>query len=197
MADWGEVIRSFEKVFASFFPELCADPEAMTREITWLEDRFFGSAVYPLRGAHLADARRELQTLEAALLVFSRLDASSDAVFYSLHQLNEDQKIIYDFISKAYFQKERYEKAVSLFMDVVRKKVEIDTSSRTNWEGVYAVESLSVLWFRNKGKRGPRKALNPASEFADFLRSGFRYLDVSADPISAFRAWAKTYGKVT
>jgi len=59
----------------------------------------------------------------------------------------------------------------------------------TNWEAVFAVDALRVVWWQNTGREAPSKALNPASEFASFLRDGFRYLEVEANPIAAFRRW--------
>lgn len=34
------------------------------------------------------------------------------------------------------------------------------------------------------------RALNPATPFADYLRNGFEFLGIAADPVSAFKRWA-------
>ena len=69
---------------------------------------------------------------------------------------------------------------------------EIDTlpeRRNINWAAVDATDALRGLWWRNTGKEGPFRALNPASKFASFLRDGFLFLDIDADPISAFKRW--------
>ena len=58
-----------------------------------------------------------------------------------------------------------------------------------NWEAVFAVDALRAVWWRNTGQDAPAKALNPASEFASYLRDGFSYLKVDASPVPAFRRW--------
>jgi hypothetical protein len=62
-------------------------------------------------------------------------------------------------------------------------------TGNTNWDAVFAVDSLRIVWLRNTGLEAPAKALNPASEFASFLEDGFHYLKVEASPVPAFRRW--------
>ena len=62
-------------------------------------------------------------------------------------------------------------------------------TGNTNWDAVFAVDALRNVWWRNTGHDAPAKALNPASEFASFLRDGFGYLNVEASPVPAFRRW--------
>ncbi|MBR1154823.1 hypothetical protein [Bradyrhizobium sp. JYMT SZCCT0428] len=58
------------------------------------------------------------------------------------------------------------------------------------WDALQAIESLRCIWWLMGNRPAPSKALNPSSKFADFLRVGFVYLDLDADPVSAFRSWS-------
>jgi hypothetical protein len=64
-------------------------------------------------------------------------------------------------------------------------------TANVNWSAVNAVDALRWLWWRNTGKYAPARALNPASKFHAYLSDGFEFLEVQADPISAFKAWVK------
>ena len=73
---------------------------------------------------------------------------------------------------------------------------EIDRLPETrniNWAAVEAVARLRGLWWRNTGSEAPSRALNPASPFCQFLADGFAFLDIEADPVSAFKRWAEAY----
>lgn len=56
------------------------------------------------------------------------------------------------------------------------------------WEAAHAIDALRILWWRNTGKVAPY-SLNPASPFVEYLSVAFSFLDIDADPISAFRRW--------
>lgn len=64
-----------------------------------------------------------------------------------------------------------------------------------NLKAVQAVDARRDLWLRNTGKTAPSQALNPNCQFAQFLRDGFVYLNIEADPVSAFKRWVATLKK--
>jgi hypothetical protein len=57
------------------------------------------------------------------------------------------------------------------------------------WEAVNAVDRLRGAWESYNEAAAPRRALNPASPFADYLRDGFEFFDISGDPAAAFKRW--------
>ena len=65
-----------------------------------------------------------------------------------------------------------------------------NAADRINWRAVEAVSALRSLWTVMKSKDAPSRALNPSSNFANFLRAGFKYLNLEADAVSAFKRWA-------
>ena len=77
----------------------------------------------------------------------------------------------------------RLENALALFREgAVEDMNRLPDTGNTNWDAVFAVDALRNVWWRNTGHDAPAKALNPASEFASFLRDGFGYLNVEAAP---------------
>ncbi|MBZ9710551.1 hypothetical protein LB543_28030 [Mesorhizobium sp. ESP7-2] len=59
-----------------------------------------------------------------------------------------------------------------------------------NWEAVHAVMMLRAYWESWAEIPAPRRALNPESPFADYLRDAFAFFQINGDPISAFKRWA-------
>jgi hypothetical protein len=58
-----------------------------------------------------------------------------------------------------------------------------------NWEAVNAVDRLRAYWESYNESSAPRRALNPASPFADYLRDAFEFFNISGDPAAAFKRW--------
>ena len=91
----------------------------------------------------------------------------------------------------------RLENALARLREVaVEDMNRLPETGSTNWEAVFAVDALRAVWWRNRGYDAPAKALNPASEFASFLRDGFNYLEVSASPVPAFRRWVAWHSAI-
>ncbi|MEW9837754.1 hypothetical protein [Mesorhizobium marinum] len=59
-----------------------------------------------------------------------------------------------------------------------------------NWEAVHAVSCLHRFWESWAEIPAPRKALNPTSPFANYLRDAFAFFCIAGDPIGAFKRWA-------
>jgi hypothetical protein len=82
------------------------------------------------------------------------------------------------------------EAALTRFKDAAVEAMSyLPDTGNTNWDAVFAIDTLRAVWWRNTGNQAPVKALNPASEFAEFLREGFRYLEVAGNTVAAFRRW--------
>lgn len=69
------------------------------------------------------------------------------------------------------------------------------TTKTLNIEAIKAVQGAIEAWQRFASTPPPTRALNPASPFGEFLADLFEACMIEADPKSAFRAWAGTFGK--
>jgi hypothetical protein len=114
------------------------------------------------------------------------------------HELGKDLDEILRFmlVMDEMEQEGLLEKVIQKFKASAFKAID-QTPEKGNihWKAVHAVEGLRILWWRNTGDEGPRRALNPASKFADYLRDGFQFLEISANPESAFKRWVAAYPK--
>jgi len=111
----------------------------------------------------------------------------------------EPQKVLLDFILDIVELKETDQLDATLADFRVSVNNAIDYTpdrSNINWEAVHAIDGLRILWWRNTGKNAPY-SLNPASKFAKYLSDGFEFLEVDADPISAFKRWVAILGSKT
>lgn len=201
MDEWQAYVTRFRREFGPFFPKLCADFDASSREVQWLDDRYFGNAYEGIRKAVTA---REIEKLGNLLVRIQslNLDVFKMAGASLFHQepkteSTQVEREIFDLLHRAKNDPVVFKSGVSDFTKRLKHAVEImPDRGNTNWAGVNGVEALATLWWRNTGRWGPMKALNRESKFANFLRIGFRYLEIDADPVSAFRAAAK-FRKVT
>lgn len=58
-----------------------------------------------------------------------------------------------------------------------------------NWEAVHAVDRLRGYWENMTEIPAPKRAVNPASLFASYLRDAFEFFEITGDPIAAFKRW--------
>lgn len=93
------------------------------------------------------------------------------------------------------------ENASSLCADAKQTQKVINASERTkdkvsrmNEPAIKLVDYSRNIWEAATGAPAPKKSLNPASRFGDFLADLFETLEVEGNPQSAFRAWAKHVG---
>lgn len=86
-------------------------------------------------------------------------------------------------------------------IDAARKSLKdggpmVRKSTKTlNIEAIRAVQGAVESWTLFQSAPPPAKALNPASPFGNFLADLLEACSIQADPKSAFRAWAQTYGR--
>lgn len=209
-----EAVREFLKTFGQYFPGLLIDAEAASEAMLLL---IFGAAQVPGEIVKQADALRELEELCAALARIATLVNADGANAWLWDDRYDGKrpkgKVVQ--IADARRSVVPQERVASRMVDFLRSvKVwqewelvqlalvdlrtrakaavrETRDAGRLNWAAVRAVGALQALWERETGKPGPQKALNPSSRFANFLRSGFEYLNLQADVRSAFNAWKR------
>jgi hypothetical protein len=197
---WRPFVRQFQEVFLPYFPHL-TDFDAAGFEAEWLETRVHGNPKDTIRRSQ---AKREVAKIGAALKMMGQHDTSYwqplfTELFWKKKEsddaLAESADLILRFLLDLGEMGDNgsLHLAVDRFVAGAEKAIDVlPDRGNVNWDAVHTVDGLRVLWWRNTGKNGPVKALNPASKFASYLRDGFEFLDINADPVSAFRRWAET-----
>lgn len=190
-------------MFKSYFPQF-ADFETAAIEYEWLQCRVIGN---PAQTVRRAQARAELQRIAAALRTLIECDMPYwEPLGFDLRfgHVRTDVPIlkwereIFSFIMElSEIRDEGWTNAVidGFVADAEAAMAILPDTANINWESVNAVDGLRWLWWRNTGKHGPSRALNPASTFCQYLRDGFAYMEIDADPISAFKRWAAKVGE--
>lgn len=195
---WLLDVLEFQRCFSKYFPTMNQNRSIAEREMDWLYTRVFGNPLLTVRASR---ARSDLKKLQSMLLTLSSIDLSySERLYFPLWQASHtDASAVADAISLLDFlialnnmaEEGRLHRALVVLARTARQAIkEIPESANVKWEAVHVIDSLQVLWYRNTGKYGPTKALNPASPFATYLREGFEILEIDADVISAFKRWA-------
>jgi hypothetical protein len=199
-----ERVKKFQRMFVGYFPHL-EEIQLAAIEWSWLHSRWTLNDITTVR------RRQELENLERVIQAL-RVLAKSDwwpwwMTIYEARRVAEADdadRVTQDlgFIAAALIElghinspneeeaPARLESALDRFRKrAVEEMSRLPDTGNTNWDAVFAVDSLRIVWWRNTDFDAPAKALNPASEFAAFLQDGFVHLEVSANPIAAFRRW--------
>jgi hypothetical protein len=197
---WVPAIREFQECFAKYFPHLLDDLDTAGGEMEWLKSRVFRN---PLDTIRHSKAKRELKKMRAALNLMARHDTAywltmSSALFRAIEGGDEvaaKTNNIFEFVLNLDEWQGNGELDGILnrfFVEAERAIRATPDTSNINWRAIHAVDGLRTLWWRNTGRAGPARALNPASLFASFLKDGLNYLEIEGDHLSAFRRWAAT-----
>jgi hypothetical protein len=167
-----------QHTFVGYFPVL-ADIKVAAAEWNWLYTGMLTRGETLQRNKAKASMRKVAQ----ALRILSSHDLRHPLILPDLNY--EDTRVVFweneiiRMILKLW-DMEREE----LTLKVVDKLVAdsdalVDATPETanvNWSAVNAVHDLRWLWFRNTGKHGPARALNPASRYHAYLSDGFEFL---------------------
>jgi hypothetical protein len=192
-------IEKFQRMFLVYFPHL-HDIGCASFEWSWLYTRVTGN---PIETVRRSKAKAEVRKVANALRLLSKHekvywrhlpipdDAQSDSDVHD--RISEWEKKIVDILMTLNSMEGRglTETVIAKFVADAEAGIDwLPETANVNWDAVHAVDSLRWLWWRNTGKHGPSRALNPASEFHSYLRDGFDFLEIEADPASAFKRWA-------
>lgn len=196
---WQPRAEKFQHTFAKYFPHL-DDFDVAANEWSWLHSHWLCNQI---RTARPSQTRKELSDVVRALRLIAKCDPQSawgksiyDAMGAakagSADQITKDHAFIAEAIMNLQNMDEdgALEAALTRFQNAANDAIsKLPDTGNTKWDAVFAVEALRSVWWRNTGRDAPVKALNPASEFASYLRDGFDYLKVDANPVAAFRRW--------
>lgn len=202
-----ELGREFQQVFGAYFPHLRVDLDVAFSEADWLLTRVIGN---PLETVRRTRAKKDLSKIRTWLLKAGQHDLSYwMPLNFDLHQSMQREDgshhiqryahTIFQFLLDLDGWKKdgTLHRAIDRFIEAAEKAIdETPDTANTNWRAIHAIDCLRILWQRNTGKDGPSKELNSASKFAGFLRDGFQFLEIDADPVSAFSGLEKGGRKV-
>jgi hypothetical protein len=191
--------REFQQTFSVYFPKMENDIDDAALEMEWLTNSVWGN---PLTVARRQKIKRSLEVIGKSLKRIGQFDTPywdnlMFQIFESKGRGDNDADCI-DEIFKFLLTLSQWHgegslsKVVDRFVNEAQAATDkLPEAGNINWEAVHAVDRLRILWRRNMGSGAPARALNPATKFAQYLKDGFQYLGISADPISAFKRWAE------
>lgn len=196
--DAQEAHRHFQVVFGTHFPYLLEDEHRTIVECEWIYNSIFGNPMETVKKSGLGQEFKKLR--KAVRTVAEHPTGYLMAMLGSFDEGNDvdaGAKAIFDFLLDVSDMMPPHNspvplaKALDRYEALAREAIN-RTPDRRNikWDAVHAVYRLRVLWWRNTGEDAPRRALNPESPFANYLRDAFDYLEIKGDPVSAFRRWA-------
>jgi len=203
VATWLPKVRHFQKLFSPYFSHLADDLDAAGFEMDWLYTRVLGN---PFDTIRRSKAKKELAKIATALRLMGEHETAYWLpLMWIIRQAKENGDLLADHVEKIFtflLDLDQLEeegvlgKVVKRFADNAATAIDqVQDQGKVNWKAVHAVEGLRILWWRNTGNDGPSRALNPASRFAKYLKDGFDFLEIKANPESAFKRWVAAYPK--
>ena len=169
--------------------------------MNWLHTRVLGN---PFDTVPRSKAKKELAKIAAALRLMGKHDTAYWLrLMWIIMEAKENGDELADHMDKIFrFLLDLVQlegegvlgKVVTRFADSAATAIDqVPDQGNIHWEAMHAVDGLRILWWRNTGHDGPSRALNPASRFARYLRDGFDFLEIRANPESAFKRWVAAY----
>ena len=190
--------RRFQQVFGRHMPHLLEDEHATVVLHQWLLDGLFGN---PIRTINKSTFEADLKRFKAAIKVlaewrvwgeiFDRVEGlykarDNDSVWRAAREIYDCLLTIDDM---AHYD-EKLPQVLDQLETWAREGAEdLPDRRNINWQAVNAVDRFRGYWENVNETPAPRRALNPASPFADYLRDAFEFFNISGDPIAAFKRW--------
>lgn len=202
-AAWLADVRAFQNTFSPYFSHLADDLDGASFEMNWLYTRVLGN---PFDTVRRSKAKREVAKIATALMLMGKHDMAywqrltwiiMDAKKHKDDLADQVDKIFEFLLDLGQLEEEKLlGKVVKRFADGASAAIDqVQDRGNIHWEAIHAVDGLRILWWRNIRKDAPRRALNPASRFANYLRDGFDFLEIKANAEAAFKRWAAVYPK--
>jgi len=201
-------MQRFQRIFGKYFPRLLENERSAVYVEQSLWDGIFGNPIQTInKSTFEADLKRFRAAMQAladwpiwGTMVYvgdvptvSPEFRDSESPLHAAIDIYETLLVIEDLadskkLSQVLAQLEKWAREAS---------EELQDRRNINWLAVNAVYHLREHWeSENRHENGiesrwdaPRRALNPASPFADYLRDAFEYFNISGDPLAAFKRW--------
>jgi hypothetical protein len=194
-SDLDEITR-FQQIFGRHIPVLLESEHAAIVLHQKMLDGIFGNPVETIRhstfDADLKRLRKAVQVLASQPiaywqhLTFLRMKADPE------DHIASGASEIFDFLLQVqeYSDDGSLSEILHRYEAWAREAVsQIPDRKNINWEAVHAVAMLRGYWEAWTETPAPRRALNPASPFADYLRNAFEFFSITGDHIAAFKRW--------
>jgi hypothetical protein len=190
-------VAKFQKTFVGYFPRL-GDTKMAAAEWDWL---YRCAVLNPAETLQRSKSKASMRKVANALRVLSCHDLRAPLILPDILLNDPDPVVQWENEIVRIISRLCEMEHQGLTLNVIDKLVRdsdslVDMTPETanvNWAAVNAVDALRWLWRRNTGKLAPARALNPASKFCAFLCDGFEFLEIKADPVSAFKRWVKRW----
>ncbi|MDJ1464948.1 hypothetical protein [Nitratireductor sp. GZWM139] len=192
-------ILNFQKIFGRYIPDLLGDEHATITLHQRMIDSFFTNPVETINRSRFDI---DMKRLRKAVHVLAEIDiASTKAAMVRFNwsengddEINDGAKSIYDAILDIQDHAHHYENLPNVLDKLegeFRAAAEFIPDRRNiNWQAVHAVAHLHGFWESWTETPAPRRALNPESPFANYLRDAFEFFEIQGDPLAAFKRWA-------
>lgn len=195
-------IRRFQLIFGKHIPCLLESEHHTIHLHQRLSDGIFGNPPQTIsKGTFEADLKRFRNAIKVLTKwpIWGAMVSSNVVPHVSAElRVNEDDVLhvaveIYDFlllIDDVAHHSRKLPQVLDQLERWAREASEnLPDRRNINWEAVNAVDRLRGSWESYNEMQAPRRALNLASPFADYLREGFEFFEISGDAISAFKRW--------
>ena len=202
VSEWLPEVRLFQKTFSPYFAHLADDLDSAGFEMDWLHTRVLGN---PLDTVRRSKAKKELAKIVAALAFMGKHDLGywmklmgiiMDAKENGDELADHVDEILKFLLDLQHMEQGVLSRVLKAFSDSASRAIDqVPNQGNIHWKAMDAIDGLRILWWRNTGKDGPSRALNPASRFASYLRDAFDFLEIKANPESAFKRWVAAYPK--
>lgn len=191
-----ESARRFQEIFGQYIPDVRDSEHATIVLHQKMMDGIFGNPTETIRhstfDADLKRLRKAVQTIAEHPLGYWQ-----QVSFMSFNSDPEDKiargaREIFDMILSVqeFVDDGLLPKILNKYEAWAREAASTIPDRRNiNWEAVHAVERLRAYWEAWAEIPAPRRGLNPASPFANYLRDAFDFFGIEGDPIAAFRRW--------
>jgi hypothetical protein len=194
-------IRRFQQIFGRHIPLLLEDEHATIHLHHRLSNGIFGN---PIQTINKSTFEADLKRFRDAIKVLAEWPIWRTMVYFDvlpverpefrnsenvLHAALEIYDCLLTIDDVAHYDK-KLPQVLDQLESWAREVLEdIPDRRNINWEAVNAVDNLRGFWESWLEKEAPRRALNPASPFADYLRDAFEFFNISGDPVAAFKRW--------
>lgn len=200
-------IKKFQQIFGRYIPELISDEHATIH----LHSRISGGLfLNPAETYSKASFEAEIKRFRRAIIALaespiwgtgacigiacnrSKFDGADDDIKHAAYEIYEtllqigDLDKHYNTLPRVLDELEQWAREATIYLHDRRN---------INWRAVHAVDVLRRFWESWTESPAPRRALNPTSPFADYLRDGFDFFEIDGDPGAAFKRWVELEDK--
>jgi hypothetical protein len=194
------MIQRFQRIFGRHIPYLLESEHATIHLHQRLLDGIFGNPIPTINkstfDADLKRFRKAIKVLAewpiwGSMVGLNVVPMPQEVSDYEVHATREIYVCLLTIQEMA--DDEKLPQVLDRLEGWAREALEYVMDRRNiKWQAVNAVDYLRGAWEAYNEEAAPRRALNPASPFADYLRDAFNFFNISGDPAATFKRWVIT-----